>query len=168
LSQRPFGVLAAFRHVDAAARAIRQVKELGYQDFTVYSPVPNFEIMQAVGHTVSPVRVWTLVGGMTGCLSGYAMTMWMSYDYPIVVGGKALGSVPPYIIIMFELTVLLGALFTIAGLIFHAIKNHRAAAYDPRFTNDLIGIFVPCPPERRAAVEQVLKQAGATEVQVEA
>lgn len=167
MTRPPFGVLAAFRHVDAAAQAVRQVKELGYKDFTVYTPVPNFEIMSAVGHRVSPVRVWTLVGGVAGCLSGYAMTMWMSYDYPIVVGGKALGSVPPYIIIMFELTILLGALSTLAGLVFHAIKNHRAAAYDPRFTNDLIGVFVPCPPERRAAVEQVLKQAGATEVRVE-
>ena len=167
MSKRPSGVLAAFRHVDSAANAVRQVKELGYRDFTVYTPVPNFEIMSAVGHPVSPVRVWTLVGGLTGCLSGYAMTMWMSYDYPIVVGGKALGSVPPYIIIMFELTILLGALSTLAGLVFHAITNHRAAAYDPRFTNDLIGVFVPCPPERRSAVEQVLKQAGATEVRRE-
>jgi len=85
-----------------------------------------------------------------------------------VVGGKALGSVPPYIIIMFELTILLGALSTIAGLVVHTFKTHRAAAYDPRFTNDLIGIFVPCPPERRTAVQQVLQQAGATEVRVEA
>jgi len=168
MKARPGGVLAAFRHVDAAAHAIRQLKELGYRTFTVYSPVPNFELMSAVGHPVSPVRVWTLVGGLAGCLSGYAMTMWMSYDYPIVVGGKALGSVPPYIIIMFELTILLGALSTLAGLVFHTFKTHRAAAYDPRFTNDLIGIFVPCPPERRTAVQQVLRQAGATEVRLEA
>lgn len=168
MTELPGGVLAAFRHVDAAADAVRQVRELGYRDFTVYSPVPNFEIMNAVGHTVSPVRVWTLVGGLTGCLSGYAMTMWMSYDYPLVVGGKALGSVPPYVIIMFELTILLGALSTIAGLIVHTFKSHRAAAYDPRFTNDLIGIFVPCPPERRTAVQQVLQHAGATEVRLEA
>ena len=167
MKERPGGVLAAFRHVDAAAHAIRQLKELGYRDFTVYSPVPNFEIMSAVGHPVSPVRVWTLVGGLTGCLSGYAMTMWMSYDYPIVVGGKALGSVPPYIIIMFELTILLGALSTLAGLVFHTFKTHRAAAFDPRFTNDLIVIFVPCPPERRTAVQQALQAAGATEVRFE-
>src|SRR3972149_7392469 len=152
MSGRPGGVLAAFRHVDAAAHAVRQVKELGYKDFTVYSPVPNFEVMSAVGHRVSPVRVWTLVGGLTGGLSGYAMTMWMSYDYPLVVGGKALGSVPPYIIIMFELPILLGALSTLAGLMVHTFRTHRAAAYDPRFTNDLVGSFVPCPPERRGGV----------------
>jgi hypothetical protein len=68
---------------------------------------------------------------------------------------------------MFELTILLGALSTIAGLIYHSIRTHRAAAYDPRFTDDLIGIFVPAPPERWPAVEQLLRQAGATEVRSE-
>lgn len=168
MKRPPSGVLAAFQHVDAAAGGIRQVKEMGYRDFTVYCPVPNFEILRAVGHKVSPVRLWTLVGGLTGFLSGYAMTMWMSYDYPIVVGGKALGSIPPYIVIMFELTILLGALATIAGLIYHTFRTHRAAPYDPRFTNDLIGLFVPCAPERQRAVEQLLRGAGATEVRVEA
>lgn len=167
MKRSPAGVLAAFQHVDAAASGIRQVKQQGYQDFTVYCPVPNFEILQAVGHKVSPVRLWTLIGGLTGFASGYAMTMWMSYDYPIVVGGKPLGSIPPYIVIMFELTILLGALFTIAGLVFHTFRTHRAAQYDPRFTNDLIGLFVPCAPERQKAVEQLLRAAGATEVRVE-
>lgn len=167
MKRPPAGVLAAFQHVDAAAGGIRQVKAMGYKDFTVYCPVPNFEILQAVGHRASPVRLWTLIGGLTGFFSGYAMTMWMSYDYPIVVGGKALGSIPPYIVIMFELTILLGALGTIAGLVFHTFQTHRNAHYDPRFTNDLIGVFVPCAPERQQAVEQLLKQAGAMEVRVE-
>ena len=167
MKQAPHGVLAAFQHVDAAAQAIRQQKALVYLDFTAYTPVPNHEIMNAVGHRVSPVRVWTLVGGLTGCFAGFAMTMWMSYDYPIVVGGKPLGSLPPYFVIMFELTILFGALSTLAGLIFHTMRSHRAAAFDPRFTNDLIGIFVRCAPERYSAVQQTLQEAGAMEVRVE-
>ncbi|HWP37450.1 MAG TPA: quinol:electron acceptor oxidoreductase subunit ActD, partial [Gemmatimonadales bacterium] len=95
-------------------------------------------------------------------------TLWMSYDYPIVVGGKPLGSIPPYVVIAFELTILLGALATIVGLIFHSWRTHRAAAYDPRFTDDEIGIFVPCAPERRAAVQQLFQTAGAAEVRLEA
>jgi hypothetical protein len=163
----PLGVLAAFRHIDAAAHAIRSLKEMGYRDFTVYTPAPNHEISDAVGHRVSPVRLWTLIGGLAGCASGFAMTLWMSYDYPIVVGGKPLGSIPPYVVIAFELTILLGALSTIAGLIFHAWRTRRRAAYDPRFTDDHIGIFVPCAAERRSAVQQLLQGAGAVEVRVE-
>lgn len=167
MSRHPSGVLAGFRHVDAAAKAIRSLKELGYRDLTAYMPAPNHEIDQALGHPVSPVRLWTLFGGLAGVTSGFAMTLWMSYDYPLVVGGKPLGSIPPYVVIAFELTILLGALATVAGLAFHAWRSHRAAAYDPKFTDDHIGLFVPCAPERHAAVQKLLKDVGAVEVRVE-
>ena len=168
MSAHPAGVLAAFRHVDEAALAIRSLKELGYRDFTVYTPVPNHEIAAAVGHRISPVRLWTLIGGLTGVSLGLLMTIWMSLDYPVVVGGKSIPSVIPYIVIMFELTILCGAGATILGLIVHAVRNRRAAAYDPRFTDDHIGIFVPCAADRRSAVQQLLQQSGAEEVRFEA
>jgi hypothetical protein len=163
----PGGVLAAYQHVDAAADAIRELKKDGYDDFIVYTPAPNFEIFAAVQHKVSAVRLWTLFGGLLGCVTGFAMTLWMSYDYPVVVGGKPLGSVVPYVIIAFELTILFGALSTVAGLAFNAWRTHRAAAYDGRFADDLIGIFVPCPVEHRLAVREILEIAGAMEVKVE-
>jgi hypothetical protein len=163
----PGGILAAYRHIDAAHEAVEALKLNGYADFTVYSPAPNEEIFEAVAHPVSPVRLWTLFGGLTGLATGFAMTMWMSYDYPIVVGGKPIGSVIPYVVIMFELTILFGALATIAGLAFHAWRSSKRAPFDGRFTDDQIGIFVPCPVERRPAVERLLEAAGATEVKVE-
>ena len=163
----PGGILAAYRHVDAASDAIHALKQNGYKGFTVYSPAPNEELFEAVDHPVSPVRLWTLFGGLTGLVTGFALTMWMSYDYPTVVGGKPVGSVVPYIVIMFELTILFGALSTLAGLTFHAWRNYRRAPFDGRFTDDHIGIFVPCPVERRPAVERLLTAAGATEVMVE-
>jgi hypothetical protein len=168
MSAHPGGVLAAFRHVDDATGAIRGLKELGYRDFTVYTPVPNQEVMAAVGHRVSPVRMWTLIGGLSGVTLGFLMTIWMSLDYPVVVGGKPIPSVIPYVVIGFELTILCGALATLAGLVVHSVRNRRVAAFDGRFTDDQIGIFVPCPAERAAAVEQLLQTSGAEEVRREA
>ncbi|MCZ6759626.1 MAG: DUF3341 domain-containing protein [Gemmatimonadetes bacterium] len=167
MKKAPGGILAVFEHVDAAAESIKALKGVGYDDFTVYSPVPNHELEEAVGHPVSPVRLWTLVGGLTGMVFGFALTLWTSYDYPVVVGGKGIGSIPPYIIIAFEMTILFGALSTVAGLVFHAVMDSRPAAYDPRFTDDHIGVFVPCPVERRPNVEGILKEHGAKEVRVE-
>lgn len=161
------GLLAAFAHVDAATSAIRDLKEMGYKDFTVYTPVPNHEVADAVGHPVSPVRVWTLIGGLTGAFLGFLMTIWMSLDYPIIVGGKPIPSWVPYVVIAFELTILCGAGATILGLAFHAVRGTRKAPFDGRFTNDHIGIFVPCAVERRKAVEDLLQASGAEEVRVE-
>ncbi|MFQ5702417.1 MAG: DUF3341 domain-containing protein [Gemmatimonadales bacterium] len=167
MSKHPGGIVAVYRYVDAATEAIGALKEMGYRDFTVYTPVPNAEVADAVGHKVSPVRLWTLIGGLTGLAAGFAMTLWMSYDYPIVVGGKPLGSTIPYVVIGFELTILFGALSTIAGLAFHSLFSHRKAAFDGRFTNDCVGVFVPCGVERRSAVEELLRSHGAEEVRVE-
>ena len=163
----PGGILAAYEHIDAATEAISTLKRSGYKDFTVYSPTPNHELDHAIKHAVSPVRLWTLFGGLTGLVTGFAMTMWMSYDYPTAVGGKPIGSVIPYIVIMFELTILFGALATLTGLVFHSWRSNQSAPYDGRFSDDMIGIFVPCPVERRPAVEDLLRTAGATEVKVE-
>ena len=162
------GILAAFRHIDAATQAIGDLKEMGYKDFTVYSPVPNHELEDAVGDTVSPVRRWTLIGGLSGVTTGFVMTMWMSYDWPIVVGGKPIGSVIPYVVFMFELTILFGALATLAGLAFHSWRDAKPASFDGRFTDDMIGIFVPCSSDRRDAVKSLMETTGAEEVRVEA
>ncbi|HKI94216.1 MAG TPA: DUF3341 domain-containing protein [Gemmatimonadales bacterium] len=162
------GILAAYQHEDSVISAILSLKEKGYKGFTVYTPAPNHAVAEAIGHKVSWVRIWTLCGGLTGVTLGFLMTVWMSLDYPIVVGGKVIPSLIPYVVIAFELTILCGALATVAGLLFNIIVTRKAAAYDPRFTDDRIGLFVPCPAERRSAVQQLLESSGAEEVRVEA
>ena len=56
----------------------------------------------------------------------------MSHDWPLVVGGKPIGSIPPYVVIAFELTILLGALSTVAAVaLFSILMGKRGVAYDP-------------------------------------
>jgi hypothetical protein len=159
------GVLASFGYVDSAVEAIRAVKALGIRNLTVYSAAPNHEIEEALGERVSPVRLFTLIGGLSGCTAGFAMTIWMSYDWPVVVGGKPIASIPPYVVIAFELTILMGALITVAAVaLFSILMGKRGVAYNPRFTDDQIGIFVPVSSDQAGRVEQLLRSAGADEV----
>src|SRR5881409_1504198 len=161
------GVLGVFAHLDATVAAIKQLRAAGHTDFTVYSPIPRHEIEDALGQAVSPVRMFTLIGGIAGCSVGAWLTLWMSGDWPIVVGGKPVLSVPPYVVIMFEMTILFGALSTILGILFNALFAARrlgTVAYDTRFTNDKFGIFVPSEPARAGQVETLLRGAGAEEV----
>jgi molybdopterin-containing oxidoreductase family membrane subunit len=163
--RRP-GVLASFVYVDAAVEAIRALRAGGHRDLVVYSAAPLHEIEEALDHTVSPVRLFTLIGGLTGCAAGFGMTIWMSLDWPLIVGGKTIASIPPYVVIAFELTILLGALSTVAAMVlFSAVMGKRGIAYDPRYSDDLIGIFVPGGADQ---VEQLLRSAGAVEVRREA
>ena len=159
------GVLGSFIHIDAAIDAIRTLRRAGHQDLTVYSAAPNHEIEEALGTGSSWVRAFTLFGGLAGCAAGYFMTTWMSYDWPLLVGGKPIASLPPYVVIMFELTILLGSLSTVAGMILlPRLKQIRGRKFDPRFTDDRIGIFVPAQRANLVEVRRVLEQAGAVEL----
>jgi hypothetical protein len=163
------GVLAAFEHVDSAVGAITTLRRQGHDDLTVYSAAPNHEIEEALGHTGSWVRAFTLAGGLTGCAAGFSLTTWMSYDWPLLVGGKPIAALPPYVVIMFELTILLGALSTVLGmLLLPQARKAGRRPFHPRFTDDRIGLFVPCRADQADAFRRLLTTAGAVEVTHEA
>ena len=161
------GVLAVFGRLDATVDAIGRLRAAGHTELTVYSPLARHELEQALAQPTSPVRMWTLIGGAAGCAIGTWLTLYMSYDWPVQVGGKTIGSIPPYVVIMFEMTVLFGALTTILGILLNvllAARHQGTIAYDPRFTNDKFGIFVAAGPERAGTVEALLKACAAEEV----
>jgi len=161
------GVLGVFGYLDTTLDAIKKLRGAGHTDFTVYSPIPRHEIEDALGQAVSPVRIFTLIGGIAGCAIGAWITLWMSNDWPVVVGGKPVGSIPPYVVIMFEMTILFGALSTILGIVFNALfakRREGSILYDPRFSNDRFGIFVPAGSDSAAKVESLLRESGADEV----
>lgn len=161
------GVLAVFGHLDATVDAIGRLRAAGHTDFTVYSPIPRHEIEDALDQPVSSVRMFTLIGGIAGCAIGAWLTLYMSYDWPVQVGGKTIGSIPPYVVIMFEMTILFGALTTILGIAFNALFAARRIGtiqYDARFSNDHFGIFVPADSDQARRVETLLRDAGAEEV----
>ena len=160
------GVIGAFRELDSAVYAIEALKKEKLGDVTVYTPTPRHEIDHAVDAPPSPVRRYTLFGGLFGATCGYWIAVWASDYWPLVVGGKAIASWIPYTIIGFEMMVLVGALATVAGMFINSRipKLTMTTGYDPRFSHGDYGIFVRCAPERAAAAEQVLRQHNSLEV----
>ena len=161
-------VLGVFAHVDTTLRAIRDLRARGFADFTVYSPVPVEEIEQEMEKTrpLSPVRLFSLVGALTGTALAFFLTIWTSLKWQLVTGAKMPVSIPPFIIIVFELTILLCGLATLLALLVlgKLPKTTPSPTYDPRFTLDRFGVAVDCPPETAEQVRALLTTAGAEEV----
>ena len=65
-------VLGVFAHVDTTVRALEELKAKGYHDLTVYMPVPVHEIEDVLerDRPVSKVRLFTLIGALTGTRVG--------------------------------------------------------------------------------------------------
>jgi hypothetical protein len=161
-------VLGIFAHVDTTVQAIRELRAKGFADLTVYTPVPVEEIEEEIEHVrpLSKVRLFTVVGGVTGTATGFFLTIWSSLKWELVTGGKAPVSIPPFVIIGFELTILFGGIATLIAvfLLGRLPKIRQSATYDPRFTLDRFGIAVACPSDRAQTVSALLSAAGAEEV----
>ena len=161
-------VLGVFAHVDTTLQAIRDLRSGGFSELTVYTPVPVEEIEHEVEKVrpLSAVRLFTVVGALTGTCTGFFLTIWSSLKWELVTGGKAPVSIPPFVIIAFELTILFGGLATaLAALVLgHLPKLKPSATYDPRFTLDRFGIAVACAPDKVDSVKSLLSAAGAEEV----
>lgn len=162
-------VLGVFQHVDTATRAIRALRARGVRSIATYSPVPLEEFEEALtGHGLprSPVRLFTLVGALTGTTSGFALTIWSALKWNLITGGKPVVSIPPFVVIAFEMTILLGGLCTLLGLLVTArLPSLRGSPlYDPRFSVDRFGVEVACDGAERRAIEDLLRGAGAEEV----
>jgi hypothetical protein len=164
-------ILGVFAHVDTTVRALEELKAKGYHDLNVYMPVPVHEIEDVIerDRPVSRVRVFTLLGGLTGLASAWILTAWSALKWGLYVGGKPpieLPVSPPYVIIMFELMILFGGIATVIGMVtLGRLPRFRpSASYDPRFTNDRFGVAVHCATERAGSVREILRTAGAEEV----
>ncbi len=160
MSESKQGILASFDYLDSAVEAIWALREAGFKRKSIqaYSPVPEHDLEHAMGYGQSPVRVFALVGALTGAATGFALSIFTSMDWPLVVGGKPIVSIPAFVIIAFELTILFGALSTVIGLFINIrLPNLKPlVAYDPEFSAGRFGVYVSASPERVAEARKIL------------
>jgi len=148
------------------ATVVRKLKSRGFEDLTTYSPAPFEEIEAAEDSAPSGVRAFTLIGGLTGVVTGFGMQIWMSMDWPIKIAGKNIAAIPPMWIIGFELTILFGGILTVIGLALLAGLYPRPLDehYSPRFSADEFGVVVRCEERDVAEVESLMRGHNAKEV----
>ncbi len=161
----PAGVLGVFSDPAAAARAVRAVRSAGATDVRAAMPAAYPEILAALERPRSRIGIPTMAGALAGTLLGFALCIGTSLSWPLVTGGKPIVSIPPFVVIAFELSVLVGALANQIALATGATRGRRLRAVPPglRFAEDRIAIFVAGgDPE---AAERALREGGAEEVQ---
>ncbi len=170
---RVVGMLGEFSDVDGVMNAARKVRAAGYKVWDVHSPFPIHGIDAVIGIRPTILPWLVLGGGLTG-LSGGLLLQWFcnAYDYPYLVSGKPLFSLPANIPIIFECTVLLSALTAVFGML---ALNRLPTLYNPifkserfrRVTNDKFFIWIDASDAKfgEAGAGDFLKSAGAEAVE---
>jgi hypothetical protein len=132
MARRPYGLIAEFDDPGALVAATAKARDAGYRRIDAYSPFPIEELHEAMGAHHSRLPLIVLIGGLIGCISGFALQYWVSViAYPVNVGGRPFNSWPAFIPVTFECTILGASLAAVLGMLalnglpmpYHAVFN---------------------------------------------
>ena len=159
-------LLASFTHEDAALDAARALREKGVAGVELFSPIPLHGAEEALGLGKSLVRVFTLVGAILGAVGGFTLCVWTATRFLLPTAGRPIIALPPYLLITYESTILLGTLLTLLGFFvvgrFPAWRDrvYRASSNVDRFVISVDGAGA-------AEAEGILRAAGAESIERE-
>ncbi len=152
--RRLHGTYTEFDSVDKLLAACRRVRDAGYLKTDAFTPFPVHGIDKALGIKPTILPWICLVAGLTGTTIAATMQIWMNaIDYPYIISGKPYISIPAFIPVCFELTVLLaafGAFFGMWGL--NGLPKFSNPVFtDPRFdraTDDRFFLFIDATDDK--------------------
>jgi hypothetical protein len=181
--RKPFGLLAEFEDVDTVLHAANNVRKAGFTRWDVFTPFPVHGMNQAMGLRPTILPMIALIAGVVGAATGIGLQLYTMatnievlpvflQGYPFIISGKPFESIPAFIPVTFELTVLLAALAAFIGMI---LLNRLPRLYHPAFrstrfrrvTTDrfFIAIEVDDPIYEHGRTESLLRELGASDVE---
>src|SRR5215472_12269721 len=114
-------LIASFSEPDRLIRAVRNIRRKHIRIYDVYTPYPVHDLYEAMGIRRSRLPWVTLMMGVSALVLTLLSEFYTAvFDWPLNVGGKPDNSTLAFIPISFELTVLVGALATVAALFLRA------------------------------------------------
>jgi hypothetical protein len=108
-----------FDDKDAFIAKLRELTSTGtpVQRIQVVTSFPVHEALHILHLPASPLKYFTLTGAATGFCAGFGLTLYTVWHWPLITSGKPIFSLPPFTIIAFELTILLGAIASLLGFL---------------------------------------------------
>ncbi len=158
-------VRASFDQIENWETAASALQKAGWKRMELFSPAPCSQLDRLL--PPSPVRFFTFAGALIGFIGGWALTLGTSLAWPLITGGKAIISVPPFLVIVFELTVLLASLANLLGLLLLGrLPFSGRRGYQPAFSQDRFGIVVDgLSPQQAQALAADFYKWGAVEAE---
>lgn len=139
MAENTYGLLAEFRSPEALMAGARKAREAGYRHLDAFTPFP-VEGLDRILHVPRPnISFAGLAGAIAGAGTALFMQVYVSYDYPLNVGGRPVYAISAFAVVTFELTILFSALAMMIAMlwqnglprlnypVFGAERFHRAS-----------------------------------------
>jgi hypothetical protein len=161
-------VVGCFNDENVLFPAVKHARKAGFKIHDVYTPFPIHGLDAALGLRDTSLHTAGFIYGITGTTVAFSFITWaLAYDWPMNIGGKPFFSLPAWIPIMFELTVLFAAVGMVLTFCYlcqlapFVKKDH----FHPRATDDMFVMAIECSEKTdENEVSRFLQDVGAMEV----
>lgn len=130
---------AVFKNESDIIAATREFRKLGYIVSETYTPYAVHGLDTAQGLRKSRLPLLCLIFGVSGAVAKLWFQIWTSASsWPVNVGGKPLASVPAFVPVTFEITVLFAGVGTVLAFFFRSRlwPGRKTRPVHPRVTDD--------------------------------
>ena len=156
--------LALFNDINPATDAMDKLRELGIPDegLTIISGVPFTEKMLGRPTTPSHIPKFAMAGFLGGFLFSLLLNWGAVKQYPVSVGGMPDFAIPPFIVLMFEISMLGLMTCTFLGVIWECeFPSFGQKMYRPEISDGRVAVVFNCPPEIHTQIHEALAALGA-------
>ncbi len=148
-----------FENPDSAADAVEKLHELGAGGIEIMSPVPHHRLEEAARTGPSrtgPVHWFSLIGAVVGCTLGWTLTILTALDYPVQTSGRPVVTPHVFLIVAYEMTLLVAIVMTLVG--FLAISQLPTMAKGPYHSasnwDKVVVVVDGLTPDAREVIER--------------
>ncbi len=168
-----WGLLAQYENPSTIYAACEKVRDAGYSKWDACCPFPVHGLDKAMGLKPNKLPWAVLIVGLSCSALGLFFETWASGSaYPFIVGGKPLFSLPAFVPVWYEITVLTSCLTAFFGnWVLNGLPRPHHPAFNSqafeRVTDDKFFIMVECadPKFDLAKTKALLSESGATLVE---
>jgi len=155
-------VMGLFTDENQAVSAIEDLKHSSYKLQKIHSPFPSHKILGVLGLKKSKVGYFTLTGGILGFVTGFALAIYTATQWNLVISGKPVVALVPFVIVGFEFTVLFAIFGNVIGLLTQMRLPNltQPEHYDPRCTGRHFGVLASCDSGQQEALASFFRQKG--------
>lgn len=172
--KKEIGLLAQYHSPGSVYHACEQIRDAGFRHFDSYTPFPVHNLDKAMGLGPSYLPWLVLFAGISGaCLAMWLMVWTSAYDLPLNIGGKPTFSIPAFIPVTFEVTILFSGLTAVFGMfVLNGMPTYHHPLFDietfAKATDDKFFVLIDARDKKyhRERVTEFLKKTGADVVTV--
>lgn len=138
-------IVGIFEDENDILHAAEVIKEKGLNIYDVYTPFPIHGLESAMDLKPSRLTFVSFIFAFIGLMFALFLQFWIgAIDWPINVGGRPFNSLPAYLPVAFELTILFGGVGVVLVMLFRnkLFPGKVSKQIDIRVTDDRFVIVV--------------------------